>query len=287
MKALSKLMCALLLVGSQYVSAFEMEPDISSDLKSRAIQASYGISKKMTMDIYGLEKGYKNAPVLVMVHGGAWRLGDKANRSVVENKMPYFVNKGYVFVSVNYDLVPVVNPIEQAVEVLKAVSFLQKNADKYSIDPTKMVLMGHSAGAHLAALATTSSSVQSRVTLSAPISSVVLLDSAALDIPKIMDAEHVYPFYKVAFGSDPNFWRDASPIFKVRSGVPPMMLICSKQRRESCEQAYSFKQKSEMFGNKALFYPIDFNHGEISTQIGLHEEYTRDVHGFIGQFTGR
>lgn len=287
MKTLSKLLCALILIGSQYAVAFEMEPDISSDLQSRSVQVSYGISKKMTMDIYGLDKGYKNAPVIVMVHGGAWRLGDKANRSVVENKMPYFVNKGYIFVSVNYDLVPTANPIEQAVEVLKAVSFLQKNADKYSIDATKMVLMGHSAGAHLAALATTSGSVQSRVTLSAPIASVVLLDSAAFDIPRIMESEHVYPFYKVAFGADSSFWKDASPLFKVKSGLPPMMLICSKQRRESCEQAYSFKQKSEMFGNKILFYPIDFNHGEISTQIGLHDEYTRDVHGFVGQFTGR
>lgn len=287
MNTLSKLAFALILSVSQYAVAFEMEPDIGSDLKSRSIEVSYGLSKKMSMDIYGLDKGYSNAPVIVMVHGGAWRLGDKANRSVVENKMPYFVNKGYVFVSVNYDLVPVVNPIEQSVEVLKAISFLQKNAAKYNIDPSKVSLMGHSAGAHIAALATTSSSVQSRVSLQHPVASVVLLDSAAFDIPKIMDAEHVYPFYKVAFGTDRDFWKDASPITKVRAGLPPMMMVCSKQRTESCAQAYAFTKKSEMFRNQTVFYPIDFNHGEISTQIGLHDEYTKAVHGFIGQFTGR
>lgn len=285
-----KLIKSILLISSIYICnayAFDMEQDISPLVHKRATQVSYGQSSGMKLDIYGLENGYQNAPVILMVHGGAWRYGDKANLSVVENKMPYFINKGYIFISMNYDLSPKADPIEQSVQVLKAIAYLQNNAAKYGINPAQINLMGHSAGAHISALATTSSDLQSRAMLKYPVSSVVLLDSAAFDVTKIMTADRVYPFYKAVFGTDQRYWRDTSPINKVHQGLPPMMLICSKFRDDSCSQAFDFANRSKLYGNNVVFYPVSLNHGEITSMVGYSEQYTKDIHGFIGQFTGK
>ncbi|MBV5334560.1 MAG: carboxylesterase family protein, partial [Sulfuricurvum sp.] len=66
---------------------------------------SYGGDKKQRLDVY-LPQNPKNAPIIVMVHGGAWKMGDKKSENVVHNKMNRWVSKGIIFVSLNYRLVP-------------------------------------------------------------------------------------------------------------------------------------------------------------------------------------
>ena len=87
----------------------------------------------------------------VMVHGGGWQndKGDKANDGVIDAKLAHFLALGDMVASTNYRLYPAVTPLQEQQDVSAALAFVQKQAGCGPV-----VLMGHSAGGHLAALAT-------------------------------------------------------------------------------------------------------------------------------------
>jgi arylformamidase len=88
---------------------------------------AYGPNSAQTMDVY-LPSHPQNAPVIVMVHGGAWIVGDKSMGRVVTNKAAYWLPKGYIFISINNRLLPAAGPLEQAHDVAKALAFAQGEA---------------------------------------------------------------------------------------------------------------------------------------------------------------
>src|SRR5688572_1526679 len=101
-----------------------------------------------TLNVYMPKRG-SNSPILIWIHGGSWSQGDKEE---VQSKAEYFTSKGYIFVSVNYRLSPKVKHPVHVQDVANAIMWVYKNAKHYSADQRKIFLMGHSAGAHLAAL---------------------------------------------------------------------------------------------------------------------------------------
>src|SRR4029079_2679374 len=84
--------------------------------------------------------------------GGGWRTGDKRSRGVVGNKVRRWSRAGIIVVSVNYRLLPGTDPVEQARDVARALATAQARLTEWGGDPGKVVLMGHSSGAHLVAL---------------------------------------------------------------------------------------------------------------------------------------
>ena len=70
-------------------------------------------------------------PVLVMVHGGAWRIGDKSNRSVVNNKLSHWQKQGWIFVSVNYRLLPKASVYQQTEDVAQALQYIQQHVQRW------------------------------------------------------------------------------------------------------------------------------------------------------------
>jgi len=108
----------------------------------------------LSLDVYAPATG-QNHPVIVMVHGGGWQRGDKANANIATNKYRHFTQAGYVFVSINYRLSPAVKHPAHVQDVAKALAWVAKNINRYSGNPARIYLMGHSAGAHLAALVAT------------------------------------------------------------------------------------------------------------------------------------
>lgn len=92
-----------------------------------------------------------NAPLIVLIHGGAWVGGEK------ENVLPMqlaLAADGYTIANVSYDLVPNVTIMQQEAQIEQALRYLMDNAAHYKIDTSKVVLAGYSAGAHLAVLTT-------------------------------------------------------------------------------------------------------------------------------------
>ena len=88
------------------------------------------------------------------VHGGAWYFGQK--RSVEFEPFLYGLNRGYACVSLGYTLSPEGHYPLPVLEIKSAIRFLRVHAEEYKLDPSRIVLWGGSAGAHLAALADTS-----------------------------------------------------------------------------------------------------------------------------------
>ena len=240
----------------------------------------YGNSGKQRMDVYLPRDARKQAPVIFMVHGGGWRTGDKALRAVVENKMARWVPRGFIFVSVNYRLLPEADPLQQAEDVARALATAQAQAASWGGDSSKFILMGHSAGAHLVALLGADPS--KAIALGAkPWLGAVLLDSAALDVVQIMEAAHAR-LYDRAFGAQPTYWRSASPFHRLTASATPMLAVCSTRREDSCRQARNFAARASSLGVQIKVLEQDMSHLEINETLGKPGAYTGAVEAFMG-----
>lgn len=239
---------------------------------------AYGKAAAQRMDVYLAQKPgpSPNAPVIVMVHGGAWAAGSKSAAGVVDNKVAHWLPKGYVFVSVATRLMPQADPLAQAADVAAALAAVQRQAPSWGGDPAKLVLMGHSAGAHLVALISADRTIAEKAG-ARPWSGTVALDSAAYDVTAIMRDRHP-KLYDNAFGSDPDFWAKASPSLQLKGATPPMLLVCSSLRKISCDQAEAFAKKA---GGRQKVLPVAMRHGEINIDLGKDSAYTRDVDTFL------
>lgn len=239
---------------------------------------AYGPDPAQRMDVYRPANA-KDAPVLFMVHGGGWRRGDKAAKGVVNNKVAHWLPQGYLFISIDYRMLPKANPVEQGDEVAKALAFAQEHAKSWGGDPSRFILMGHSAGAHLVSLISADASIAARQGAK-PWLGTICLDSAAYNVVTIMERPHLR-LYDEAFGKDRQFWRQASPILRLESKTVPMLLVCSTQRLTSQAQAEAFAAKLKELGGEASVLPVDLPHGGINSQLGLDNDYTRQVDAFI------
>jgi acetyl esterase/lipase len=239
---------------------------------------AYGKDVRQRMDVY-LPHQAAGAPVIFMVHGGAWRMGDKDARTVVDNKVARWVPRGFIFISADYRLLPKAAPLKQAEDVAKALATAQRMATSWGGDPAKFILMGHSAGAHLAALLAASPAAAQKAGVK-PWLGTVVLDSAAFDVVAIMEAKHAR-FYDRAFGTDPAYWHAASPIRALSGRVSPILAVCSAQRDDSCPQARRFAAKVVSLGARADVLEQDLSHREINQKLGIESEYTAAVESFM------
>lgn len=243
---------------------------------------AYGSHAKQRYDVYVPARPVPGAPILIMVHGGGWRIGDKNSPGVVGANAAHWLGKGFVFVTVNNRLLPDADPLEQARDVAAAVASAQNLALRWKADPRRVVLMGHSAGAHLVALLATSPGLLAQAGALRPLG-VVALDGAALDVPGMMGKLRLPKPYVDAFGKDPAFWVEASPLHRLtRQGVP-MLVVCSSRRLDPCPQARSLMDKARTLGVPVRVLPEDMTHAEINWDLGKPSAYTRDVAAWIDE----
>jgi acetyl esterase/lipase len=239
---------------------------------------AYGAAERQVLDIYAPPK-VKGAPIILMVHGGAWMYGDKTLPQAIDNKGAHYLAKGYLFASMNYRFVPEIDAIEQAREVGRALAYLQANAKTYGGDGARIILMGHSAGAHLIALLASDKGLIAD-SGAAPWLGTVSLDSGAYDVTEIMEREHE-GFYDAVFGAKPAFWRAASPFYRLNTKPGPMLLVCSSLRATACPQAKAFQAKLATQKTKATVLPIPLTHRGINDRLGQSGGYTKAVDKFL------
>ena len=239
----------------------------------------YGPDPAQRFDVYVSTRPSpttRPAPVILFVHGGGWSRGDKTNRQVVEPKVAHWVDQGYVVISANYRMLP--TPVtQQAGDVAAAIAFAQSQAELWGADPKRFVLVGHSAGAHLVALVGAGARTAARPQ---PWRGIVMLDSAALDVPAIMNNRH-FGLYDRAFGADPRQWAAVSPIAQLARGTAPMLAVCSSRRKESCPTSDRFAAKANGLGGRARVLREDLSHGDINATLGAPSDYTARVDAFL------
>lgn len=252
---------------------------IPSDIKVTR-DVAYGSAPGQRLDVYALTAA-KEAPVIVMVHGGAWMFGKRTARTVVQNKIAHWVPKGFVFVSVDYRMVPEVEVSDEAQDVASALAFVQQHAGQWGGDGHRVVLMGHSAGAHLVALLSASPAVTQAQGVQ-PWLGTIALDSAAYDVSAIMRRRH-YRFYDRAFGSDPRVWAADSPTTQLTTRSVPFLGVCSSQREDSCPATREFVAKAIALGTRAQVLPADKTHEQINDTLGEDPAYTVAVDAFLSR----
>lgn len=268
--------CVLVLCFTSGLMSCASLPNTITVLRDQA----YGSQPRQKLDIYS-PPGARGAPVIFMVHGGGWLWGDKAAYSVVVNKVNRWVNKGIVFISANYRLVPDANPIQQAKDIGSALGYAQKLAARWGADPSKFVLMGHSAGAHLVSLLAADPKLAYEQGAK-PWLGTVVIDSGGFDIDQIMRSGKELGFYKKAFGNDPQYWIKASPIYRLTQKQAPLLAICSKIRKDKpCIQARAFQAKAKALGMRVDVLPVNLSHWKTNLDLGEDNAYTRDVEKFL------
>lgn len=143
-------------------------------------------AKSQSLDVYA-PKDAKNAPVIIFIHGGGWRRGDKSSPGVGSQPAAHFCARGFVFVSINYRLTPAGKHPAKTQDVAKAVAWVHDHIAEHGGDPAQINIMGHSAGAHLTALVATD---ETRLKAEGKPLSIwkraILLDTAAYDIPRYL-----------------------------------------------------------------------------------------------------
>ena len=124
-------------------SAFAAEPVIRRDIP----YLEPG-NERQSLDLFAPANARK-CPIVVWIHGGGWQRGDKGG---VKEKPAAFVKHGCVFIPINYRFIPQVTIREMAGDVARAIKWAHDNAPQFGGDPESIFVMGHSAGAQLAAL---------------------------------------------------------------------------------------------------------------------------------------
>lgn len=183
-----------------------------------AREVRYGPAERQSATLFTREKAVR-APLIVYLHGGGWSAGTpKAGSGGAQAE--HWTGLGYAYATVGYRFVPEVALEEQVVDVARAVAALRRRPE---VDPDRIVLVGHSSGAHLAALIGADPAWLDKA--GAPfeaVKAVVLLDAAGLDVPPIIangrGAGVVERFYRPAFGDDPSRQAALSPL---RHAGPP------------------------------------------------------------------
>ena len=278
-KILVPIFSLLYFYSSTYTHA--LKPNTFTNVQTLK-NVAYGPHPQQVMDVYFPVKALTDktpAPLIVMVHGGAWSRGDKNNASVVKNKMDYWTKQNWIFISINYRLVPDVTVQQQTQDIAEALIYIQKQAPNWHADSKRLVLMGHSSGAHLVSLLTTRPlwlTSQPK-----PWRATVALDSAAYHVEKIMQTRHAR-LYDQAFGDQPSNWRALSPTFQLQQALPAFLAVCSTTRPDQpCAQAQQFIQQAQKLGTKVQLLPLPLSHIEINKSLGKNNPYTQAVNQFI------
>lgn len=252
---------AILLFASSAIAA---DPVVHRDLPYAGIK-----SEKQTLDVYAPAEG-KDRPIVFWIHGGGWQHGDKRE---VDKKPPAFVEKGFVFVSTNYRLFPDATTKGIAEDVAQALRWTHDHATEFGGDPNTIFVMGHSAGAQLAALICTDERYlkAERLSLSS-IKGCIPVDGDTYDLPmQIATVEKKRAdFFKRAFG-DEQSQRDMSSVMHVARGknIPPFLLIYVADHPETRAQAGRLAKSLQEAGVSAkLFAAAGTNHVKLNADMG-------------------
>lgn len=246
----------------------------------RAVKdVSYGGHSEQRYDVY-FDSLAKGRPLIIMLHGGAWATGAKDNTGVWRAKAAHFVPDGYVFASVETRLLgDGADPLTQAGDLAQAVAHLRANAARYGGDGARVILMGHSAGAHVAALVGADADLRRQA---GPLEAVVVLDTGALDLEALM-ADDPSRVFRRAFGADPRYWNVSSPKAQITPGAPPFLVVCRTRSDHVCAHARDFAAAAAAKGVGVTVLPSAMSHRQINTELGRDPDYTHRVSNWMSE----
>ncbi len=251
----------------------EPTPAPPAEPTSNRAEYGYGADPLQKLDFWHA-KAQPSAPLIVFVHGGGWKRGDKRNATGAQ-KVEHLTKAGHAFASINYRLVPNATVEQQAADVAAAVAWLRGHAGQLGIDTSRVVLMGHSAGAHLVALVGTDPQYLAAAGLSlSDLLGVIALDGAAYDVARqIADSGRLMrATYAEAFGSDPVRQRALSPALQAAATKAPAFLILHIDRADGRAQSEALAKALMQAGTPAEVHGVPgtglLGHMDINRSLG-------------------
>ncbi len=250
--------------------------------------------ERQVLDVYAPQNA-KNLPVVFWIHGGGWQTGDKTS---VQLKPQFFVDQGFVFVSTNYRLLPSVDMATIVRDIAKSIRWVHDHIAEHGGDPKRLFIMGHSAGAQLAALICTDDRYLKAEGLSLAITKgCVPVDGDTYDVPAIIETAetrrrlHGQPQAKFGhrekFGNDPAKHRDFSAVTHVAKdkGIPPFLILHVGEHPDTSAQAQRLGNVLKGAGVAAtVFGARETTHNKINADLGLPDDpATKSLLEFLGK----
>lgn len=244
-------------------------------------------AERHLLDVYTPRKASVTArlPVVLFIHGGSWNSGNKNLYSFIGRRL---AKQGVVAVIINYQLAPAVTVPAMADDCAQAVRWTAQHISEYGGDPERIFVMGHSAGAGLAALLATDNQLFAKIGLARnPVKGAILDDPAGLDMFDYL-TKMEYPNdqqYLIPYGKDPAVWRAVSPMYFVSDATPPMLIYTggrtypsitnSTQRFDERLKAHNVKHTYKVLPDKKhipmvtqLFWQHNIIYRELLTFVG-------------------
>jgi acetyl esterase/lipase len=254
----------------------------------------YGPEERHVLDVYA-PPGARGLPVVFWIHGGGWQAGDKSD---VAAKPAFFNDRGFVFVSTNYRLLPKVDMATLTGDIAKSLKWVHDHVAEFGGDPGRVLVGGHSAGAQLAALVCVDERYLKAEGFSlGMIRGCIPVDGDTYDIPAIIETEetrrrvHGQPpptfGHRQKFGDDPAKHRDFSAVTHVAKGrgIAPFLIVYVADHPYTSIQAQRLADAL-----KAADVPVrlyggrDTTHGRINDALGRPDDPgTKALEAFVGE----
>lgn len=224
----NELLAALLVRG---VRLIDMDPPLPDSVELRE-KIEYGKvgARSLLLDLYQPQKRVEKAPGLIFIHGGGWKSGHRKDYRVYTT---WFAQQGYVAATISYRLSKE-SLFPAAVEDAKcAVRWMRANAKSIGVDPDKIVVIGGSAGGHLAMMVgysaedSTLEGTGGYAEHSSQVAAVVdIYGPFDLETPEGKAAGVVKDFLgQQNYEDAPELWKRASPATYLNVGDPPTLII--------------------------------------------------------------
>ena len=219
--------------GGETDSAAGQETEADPGTYAEAIDLEYlPTDKRCKMDLIYYDNGEKK-PVLVLVHGGSYYAGDKADMAAYQQ----YYAKNFVTASINYPLLPDATLVQQYRSVITAIEFLAKYADRINADMDRVVIAGYSAGAQLAVRASqeiveradNSFKLSAVIDIAGPVDLAAVLSNTDAGIPFIAGRSEI-----VDGISGADFAKEYAKIdcmAHISAAMPPVLIIHGKEDR--------------------------------------------------------
>ncbi|MCP5061845.1 MAG: alpha/beta hydrolase [Ignavibacteriae bacterium] len=218
-------------------------------------------STELKLDIYHSKNITDSAPLLIFIHGGGWKKGDKHDylRYLVD-----FARKGYITATVQYRFVDKVKYPAQILDIKAAIKWLKNNNEEYFIDLEHVAVIGGSAGGHLALMAGYTSDVSEFNEEDDPldlykVQAVVDLYGPA-DLTTEYAREHstIKGFIGKSYAEVPDLYSEASPITYITNDDPPTLIFQGTlDDLVPFSQSDSLKSKLDKVGVPAEYHKLE------------------------------
>lgn len=238
----------------------------ASCTKKNEYDLPYGKHPHQKLDVYSSSKA--RAPIVVLIHGGAWVSGDKMEYFPLAHTLQ---QEGYTVVNLNYRLVPEAHYPAQSEDVACAIAWVKAHAEDYRGDSGKVALIGFSAGAHLAALhALRVDDAWLPSCLPNMESSVdgVIAVGGVYDF-FLAPASLIDPYIRAMTGDSATNWEDAQPIVHANNNTATRFLLLAAHDDDVVGhfQARIFQPALSLRGQHSRLEEFEgFDHTEIISQ---------------------